>query len=363
MTIFLRSIRVHLYEYRMRYITLFFLLAGSFFSQAQLGGTTAFSFLNLDFTGRNAGMGGQQIIENNNDLGAAFLNPSQLKVEMDDYALLSYTNYLTDINFGFLSYARSLDTQKVLAASIFYLDYGTFQRTDESGFSKGTFSARDYIFQTSFSDKLLDYERIRYGTSVKFIYSQYEAYIATAFAIDGALSFEDPEKNRTATLLVKNLGYNAIPYNEVREDLPFEIQFAYSKKLEHNPLRFSIIMHNLQQFDISYVNVNSRNREIDVETGAIKTAEVSFGDKVMRHFIFGGELVFSPNFQLRFGYNHIKRKELAPETNPGMAGFSWGLGVGIKRFKFDYSMSSYFPGINSQTFSVTKNLHDFRKVK
>lgn len=347
----------------MQKITFLFLLLVSYSAQAQLGGTKAFSFLHLDYTGRNAAMGGQQIIQNNNDMGAAFLNPSQLRPEMDDYGMLSYTNYLTDINFGFASYARSLDSSKIVSASIFYLDYGTFQRTDESGFDRGTFSARDYIFQTSISDQFKDYPRIRYGATAKFLYSQYEAYIATAFAVDGAFSFDDPEKRRTATLLVKNLGYNAIPYNEVREDLPFEIQFAYSQKLEHNPLRFSIVMHNLQQFDISYVNVNSRNKEIDLETGQIKTAEIGFGDKVMRHFIFGGELVFNKNFQLRFGYNHLKRKELAPETNPGMAGFSWGLGIGIKRFKLDYSMSSYFPGINSQTFSITKNINDFRKTK
>jgi hypothetical protein len=347
----------------MRKYSTFLLLVLAQISQAQIGGTTAFSFLNLDYTARNSGMAGQQIIENKNDMGAAFLNPSQLKTEMDDYGLMSYTNYLTDVNFGLLSYARALDSQKVVAASIFYLDYGTFDRTDISGFKKGTFSARDYIFQTSFADQVPNYPRLRYGTSFKFIYSQYAANIATAFAIDGAISFEDPKERRTATLLIKNVGYNAIPYNETREDLPFEIQMAFSKKLEHNPLRFSIVLHNLQQFDISYVNVNSRNKEIDLETGAVKTADISVGDKVMRHFIFGGELVFSDNFQIRFGYNHLKRKELAPENNPGMAGFSWGLGFGIKRFKVDYSMSSYFPGISSQTFTITKNINDFRKIK
>jgi hypothetical protein len=346
----------------MRYFIAIILLTTSFITQAQLGGTKAFSFLNLDFTARNSGMAGQQIIENNNDLGAAFLNPSQLKVAMDDYGVMSYTNYVTDINFGFTTYARALDSQKVVSASIFYLDYGTFDRRDISGFKKGTFSARDYIFQTSFADQLMDYPRLRYGAAFKFIYSQYEARIATAFAIDAAVSFEDPERRRTATLLVKNVGYNAIPYNETREDLPLDIQMAYSHKLEHNPLRFSLVLHNLQQFDISYVNINSRNKEIDLETGAIKTAEISLGDKIMRHFIFGGELVFSENFQLRFGYNHLKRKEMAPENNPGMAGFSWGLGVGIKRFKVDYAMSSYFPGITSQTFTITKNINDFRKV-
>lgn len=339
-------------------LILFLLIAVN--ANAQLGGSRAFSFLNMDYTARNAGLGGQQIIENNNDLGAAFLNPAELKPSMHDYGVLSYTNYLTDINYGFTSYAWALDSDRVFNASIFYLDYGKFDRTDISGFKKGTFSARDYIFQTSFSDKLKDYPNLRYGTTFKFAYSQYEAFIATAFAIDGAISYVNEEKRMTGTLLVKNLGYNAIPYYETREDLPFEIQAAFSKKLEHNPLRFSIVLHNLQKFDISYVNVNSRNKEIDLETGEVKTAEISFGDKMMRHVIVGGELVFSKNFQIRIGYNHQRRRELAPENNQAMAGFSWGLGVGIKRFKFDYSMASYFPGINSQTFTITKNINDFR---
>lgn len=330
-------------------------------SYSQLGGTRAFSFLHLDYTARNAGLGGQQILENNNDLGAAFLNPSQIQPTMNDFATLSYTNYLTDINFGFGSYAWSLDSARTLAGSIFYMNYGQFDRTDISGFKTGTFSANDYIFQVSYADQFKDYPRLRYGATFKFLYSQYEANIATAFAVDGAISYRNPDKKMDATILVKNLGYNAIPYITNREKLPFEIQAAFAKKLAHNPLRFSIVMHNLQQFDISYVNVNSRNKEIDLETGEVKTAEITLGDKIMRHFIFGAELVFSENFQVRAGYNHMRRRELAPENNQAMAGFSWGLGFGIKRFKFDYSMSSYFPGINSQTFSISKNINDFKR--
>ena len=83
----------------------------------------------------------------------------------------------------------------------------------------------------------------------------------------------------------------------------------------------------------------------------------------MRHFNFGTELVFSDNFQLRAGYNHQRRKELAPENIKGAAGFSWGIGIGIKKFKLDYSMVTYFPGVNVSYFTVSKNLNDFKRAK
>lgn len=329
-----------------------------FIAQAQIGGSKGFAFLSLDPSARVASMGGNSIAVNDKDLSLAYLNPSLLNPEMHHNALLSYSNYLADINHGFFSYARHFDSIGTFSASAMYINYGKFEETDETGAKIGTFDANDYNFQFGYGN---DYKQFTYGANIKFMYSQYERYIATGGAIDLAGAWHKPEKKVTATLLLKNIGYNFIPFRDVRVAVPFEIQAGISKKLEHNPLRISIIAHNLQKWDLSYVNTNRRNKEIDLETGEEKLPKVGFGDKLMRHLIIGGEMVFSDNFQLRFGYNHQRRKELSPENRRLVTGFSWGVGIGIKKFYFSYGSSSYFPGIAANYFSVSKNLNDFKK--
>lgn len=332
-------------------------------AKAQLGGSYSFSFVDIPPTGRMASLASSTMASMGKDISMAYYNPAVHNAEMDNFALLSYNNYLADIKSGYAAYARHFKKIGTFSGHIIFNEYGRFEWTDETGKRLGEFRANDYIFQISYGQVYAKDERFTYGGSIKFLYSDYEKYIATAFAVDAGWAFHNEEKQFHASVLMRNLGYNAIPYENVRSDLPFDIQLGLSKKLAHNPLRLTIVAHNLQKFDISYVNVNKRNKNIDLETGQARVDPVPFGDKVMRHFNFGTELVFSDNFQLRGGYNHQRRKELAPENNKGATGFSWGLGIGIKKFTVDYAMVVYFPGVTTSYFTVAKNLSDFRRVK
>lgn len=346
-----------------RFFVVVILLCLKFNTYAQLGGSQSFAFVNIDPTGRTAALGASTMADFKNDLGVGYHNPSGLNKTMDNRAMLSYNNYLTDINSGFGGFVKHFDSFGTVSGSITYTDYGHFDETDETGKIVGQFWAQDYVFQFGYGNIWERDTHFTYGANVKFLYSVYERYIATAFAVDLAGAYHRPESKFHASLLIRNLGYNTIPYVTELVDLPFDIQLGISKKLQHNPLKMTIVGHNLQRFDISYVNVNSRNKNIDLETGQVRNETVPFGDKVMRHFNFGAELVFTDNFQLRGGYNHMRRKELAPETAKGAAGFSWGLGIGIKKFTLDYAMVTYFPGVNVSYFTVSKNISDFKKAK
>ena len=90
--------------------------------------------------------------------------------------------------------------------------------------------------------------------------------------------------------------------------------------------------------------------------GQVKNQQIGFADKAMRHVIFNTELVFSDNFQLRFGYNHQRRAELSPEERRAMTGLSWGVGIGIKKFYLSYASAGFFPGINTNYFTVYRDL-------
>ena len=345
-----------------RILTYLVLWCPALVSHAQLGGSQGFSFVNIEPTAYLAGLGGSTMATYGKDVSLAYFNPAMHTKDMHNRALLSYNNYIADINNGYAAYARKVG-KGIASGHIIFNEYGTFIETDVTGKVLGEFRANDYIFQVSYGQVHPKDDRFTIGGSFKFMYSDYEKYIATAFAVDAAVAYHDPENKFYASALIRNVGYNAIPYNNVRSPLPLDAQIGISKKLAHNPLKFTLVAHNLQRFDISYVNTNTRNKNIDLTTGQVTYDKISFGEKMMRHFNFGAELVFSDNFQLRGGYSHLRRKELAPENTKGAAGFSWGVGIGIKKFTLDYAMVVYFPGITTSCFTVGKNLSELKRAK
>ena len=340
-----------------------FLICISISAVAQIGGTSSFTFSLLENSARHTALGGVSIANGDRDPSSAFQNPSLINEDMNNSISLSYANHVADLNYGFASYGAKLDSQGMFVFSAGYYDYGTFTRTDVAGDILGEFGAADYTFQAGYSRKYTD--KITYGANGKFLYSTYAAFVSTAGAVDLGISYADTGKLLNAAFLIKNMGYQFIRYddNSPRENLPFDVQASISKKLAHNPLRFTLTLHNLHRWNNSFVNVNARNKEIDLETGEVKNQTLGFGEKAMRHLIFNTELVFSEKFQLRMGYNHQRRAELGPENRRAATGFSWGVNIGIKKLTLSYGSAGYFPGVASNYFSVSRDLGASKRKK
>lgn len=347
----------------MKYLPIILFVLLSIISNAQIGGSSAFVFSLVENSARHTALGGISITNTDSDPSAGFQNPALINSSMHNSASLSYANHVADLNYGFASYSHSFDTTSSWLFSVGYYDYGKFTRTNTAGDILGEFTVDDYNFQVGYSKRYND--KISWGANGKFLYSVYEAYVSTAGALDLGVSYRDTANLFTAAVLVKNMGYQFIRYddNSPREPLPFDVQASISKKLFHNPLRFTLTLYNLHVWNNSYVNTNTRNKEIDLETGEVKNQELGFGEIAMRHVLFNTEFVFSDNFQLRGGYNHQRRMELGPEDRRAGSGFSWGLSVGIKRLMISYGNASYFPGLASNYFTVSRDLTRFKKEK
>lgn len=339
-------------------LSVFFLLA--FSGYAQIGGQGIYKFLNLHPSARVASLGGNLICVVDNDLNLALQNPALLNSTMHKQATFNTVNYFSDINIGYLAYAHHFDSlNTTFSTGLQYISYGDFQGATAQGIPTGTFTAADYNFHVSAARKWR--KHFQYGASVKFIYSTYEQYNSLGVAADAGGTYYNEEKLLTASVVAKNMGYQLTTYNGERENLPFEIQAGISKKLKHMPMRFSLIAHNLQKFDLTYKNPNKPGQQIDLETGLPVEEKITFGDKVMRHMILGGELLLTKNFNIRFGYNHLRRKELTIEDKRGLVGFAWGFGLRVNRFHISYGSASFYVGQNTNHFSVTTNLNSFKK--
>jgi hypothetical protein len=182
-------------------------------------------------------------------------------------------------------------------------------------------------------------------------------------AVDFGATLCDTESGWTATILARNAGVQLQTYVDgISEPLPVEVQGAVSKRFAHVPFRINITMRHLEKFDITYTDPNDASN-IDPLTGETKIEEASFGAKLMRHFIIGGEILLSKNFHLRIAYNFQRRQELTIDTAPGIVGFSGGFGLKISKFILSYGRGNYHLAGGADHFSISANIGDFSKKK
>jgi len=106
-----------------------------------------------------------------------------------------------------------------------------------------------------------------------------------------------------------------------------------------------------------------KNAEFDPFTGepVRKNKIEKFGDNLMRHAIFGVEILPTENFYINLGYNYLRRQEMKIPLRVAMVGFSWGFGFKVSKFHFSYGRASYHIAGGSNHFSLSTNFSEFYK--
>jgi len=347
----------------MKHIYAFFILAlAAYDGSAQLGGGSIYRFMDIPSSARVASLGGNQIAVRDNDLNLAIYNPALLNESMNSQLALSYVKYFSDINFGFVSYAKHIDSVATFAATLQFVDYGTFNETDDTGQDIGTFKAGDYVLNLS-GGYAID-TLFSVGATVKLIYSSLASYSSFGAAVDLAGTYANDHSGWTASAVVRNVGYQFTTYtSDEREAIPFQIQFGVTKKFKHAPFRLGVMVENLQKWDLTYDDPNAPVT-IDPTTGEVVSEnKTGFGEQLMRHLIFNTEILLGKNFNIRIGYNYRRRQELKINDRPGTAGLSWGIGVRISKFHLSYGRATYHHVGASNHFTVAVRFGDFGRKK
>lgn len=327
---------------------------------SQDGGTNTFEFLNLPGNSRVATMGGVNVSNYDNDVNFVLSNPALLTNNMNRQLSLNYINYLSDINFGYVSYAHEFENAGMFAAGMQYINYGLFLHTDENGEILGDFVPSEYSFNIYYSKKIFD--KLNFGAALKTIYSSFFTHFSSGIALDLGAVYYDVENLFSAGLVVKNLGTQIKPYTEGNyEPLPFDIQLGFTKGLEHAPFRFSVTFHNLLNWNLSYKSVFDSDFNIGAQPteGNFFNKLEDIGDEIMRHVVLGVELVPSESFFISLGYNYRRRAELALSTMPKLVGMSIGAGLRLEKINLSYGVASYHLAGTSNHLSVGLNLGAF----
>lgn len=327
--------------------------------KAQIGGKNGLMFVNVPTNAHVAGIGGVNVSVR--DINMVYQNPSLLSDTMDRSFSFNYVPYFADINRASILYIHNFGINKLgpIAFGLDYFNYGNMVETDEAGTVIGEFKPRDYVL---FAGTSHTKDNFTLGVNAKLVGSQLGPYNAFAFLTDLGGLFKHPERDFTIGLTFKNVGFAFKKYTRNTElNTPFDVQIGTSYKLEHMPFRVSITAHHLHQFDIVYLDPDKKG-QLDANGVEIKPKK-TVGDKIIRHFVLGGEFLLGKHLAIRFGYNFLRRRELRIENMAGAAGMSIGAMVKIKSFELGFTRAWYSTAGATNFLTINSNFNTLFKRK
>lgn len=313
---------------------------------AQLGGELGYQSLNVSSNPRSAALGGSTISLSDGDISQFFINPATLD-SVDAGSIFFHLNpYFADAFVYSLAYSFNIKGTENFAVGLQYLNFGSFDLTDETGQKLGSFNASDYVF---FIGKVHQVGPIALGGTLKFLNSTIDTYSSSALTMDlGGVFRINP--NWSFAMVFENMGVTLTDYSKDSDkSLPFDVRLGTSFKPRYMPVRFTFTSNSLIR-----TNLTASNEDDDRSSETI--------DKVLRRINFGTEFLLSKNFQLLAGYNHKRKQELRLDETGGGAGFSYGFMLKIKQFQMRFSRAVYHAAGGTSFISIQTNLKDFKKI-
>lgn len=325
----------------------------------QIGGSGVFSVLKMPANGRTSAWGGYAPAYIHADASFLSNNPALLQASTVNTAVANFNTQFPGIWSGNAAYGGEMKKLGYYGASVSFINYGTMKAYDAGGNQEGNVAANETSISFGMARPLKS--NFSYGASVKMAYSILAGYVANGVAFDAGAVYHSSDSVVSAGFVLRNMGFLLQHYlNGQREQLPFQAELGVNIKPSHMPFRFNIVAHDLQKWDLTY-NQYLKSNSIDFSGQSAQSSPAGVGEKLMRHFSFGTELVLGKGFGILVGYNHQRRKELAPEALTKVTGYSWGLYLKISKFNITYSSAAYFPGYNMNLFTFSARLSDFKK--
>ena len=291
---------------------------------------TVYNFLRLPVSAHAAALGGENITIDDDDPTMVFHNPALVSNVTDRSLNLNYMTYMEGVKVASASFVKALRNRATWAVEAQYVDYGSMKQTTAENEVIGKVSAKDIAVGGTFTYALSN--KIAGGVTAKFVSSSLAGFNSIGMAVDLGLNYLNPELGLSVSAVARNLGGQLKAYEDDFEKLPFDLQFGVSKRLGESPLRFSVTMTRLHDWD----------------------------DKFVNHLVFGAEAFLADNIWIGGGLNPRRSDEMKisdgeTESSHG-AGLSFGGGLQLERFKLQLAYGKYHVSASSLIINITYTL-------
>ena len=291
---------------------------------------TVYNFLRLPVSAHAAALGGENITIDDDDPTLVFHNPALASNVADRSINLNYMSYMEGVKVASASFVKSYRQRATWAVEAQYVDYGSMKHTTADNEVLGDVSAKDIAVGGTFTYALSN--KIAGGVTAKFVSSSLAGYNSLGVAVDLGVNYLNPDLGLSVSAVARNLGGQVKAYEDDFEKLPFDLQLGVSKRLGESPLRFSVTMTRLHDWD----------------------------DKFINHFVFGAVAFLSDNIWIGGGLNPRRSNEMKisdgeSESSHG-AGFSLGGGLQLDRFKLQVAYGKYHVSASSLIINVTYSI-------
>jgi hypothetical protein len=303
-----------------------------------IGGAAVFNFVNQSNCANLSALGGVNISSIKNSVGLAFNNPALLRNNIDKKYEASFNSFFAGIkHYNFIASKFFIEKNIALAGGINYFNYGNITETDAAGNVLGSINLNDFVVQIQVAKQ--HKENWFYGSTLKLISSNYGTYKSNGIAVDVGLCYFDSAKNLQFGLVIKNIGTQLITYtnSDSKTEIPFDIQFGFTKKIEKAPFQFSITAQHLQALNTLYNDTLFNAQEGDVNyknSNGLK--------KILAHLIVATEVFIGDKIKASISYNFSRGNDLKIyQSTYGLSGCNLGLSMLLKKFNFHYATGFY----------------------
>ena len=335
-------------------------------ASAQTGSQGVFRILDVPLHSKSLAWCGYLITQPTSDILQTTNNPALLSDQHRFKAGLSAGTILPGVfsanaafGLGELKWRNKRISMQGFAQ---HIDYGSMDGYDAGGNPTTQLVANET--NIALGGSILLMPQWRMGAQLGMVYSILGPYVSNGVYLNWGLNHIKKDSTLSAGLLVKNIGAQVMSYRDAgREPLPFNIQAAVAIMPKHMPLKFHLVAHSLQKWDLTYNQYINSNGQIDINGQTVVPKEAGFGEKLGRHLALGTELALGKNFGVYLGYSQQRRKEMITDVRRGTAGFGWGLKFQMAKLDITYSSASYFSSQNSNMFSIIIDPNRFTKKR
>ena len=205
------------------------------------------------------------------------------------------------------------------SASVRFLSYGDFERSDPDGVGEGTFGASETAVTLTASRELAP--RVRGGASVHALFAGIDDAGAAALAADVGVAYAVESQGLVLGASVHHIGTVLSSLGETDDRLPLDLRLTASKRLRYVPLTITAGAVDLQ--DPGGLG----------DSSAVRNA--------LDHLALGGELQLGRALAVRGGYNARRAEALRSGDRLDLAGVSMGFGLDLRRVALDYAYNGW----------------------